>query len=118
MASRFWFSICTSSDGSAADEVASCFMIDRALTAGAPSVTLFASGLRIVPPALATIVLNQTVAPSYWAPWISMRWGLPALASCSASASICAQVVGGFGTRSERYHSSWVLLLSGTAERA
>ena len=47
-------------------------MIDRALTAGAPSVTLVASGFRAVPPALATIVLNQTVAPSYCAPWISM----------------------------------------------
>ena len=47
-------------------------MIDRALTAGAPSVTLVASGFRIVPPALATIVLNQTVMPSYCAPWISM----------------------------------------------
>ena len=72
MASRFWFSICTSSDGSAAEEVASSFMIDRALTAGAPSVTLVASGFRIVPPALATMVLNHTVAPSYCAPWISM----------------------------------------------
>ena len=72
MASRFWFSICTSSEGSAAVEVAICFMIVSAFTAGAPRVTLLASGFRIVPPALATIVLNQTVPPSYWAPWISM----------------------------------------------
>ena len=34
MASRFWSSICTGSDGSAADEVASRFMIFRASTAG------------------------------------------------------------------------------------
>src|SRR5258708_24082973 len=90
-------------------------MIDRALTAGAPSVTLAASGFRLVPPALATIVLNQTVVPSYCAPWISIRCGLPCLASCSASAIICAQVVGGVGTRSEGYQSSWVLVLAGTA---
>ena len=72
MASRFWFSICTLRDGSAAVEVASCFMTDRALTAGAPRVTWVASGFRVVPPALDTIVLNQTVVPSYCAPWISM----------------------------------------------
>src|SRR5579859_5943148 len=71
----------------------------------------------MVPPALFTIVLNHTVVPSYCAPWISIRCGLPALASCSASEIIWAPVVGGFGTRSERYHSSWVLLLSGTAYR-
>ena len=47
-------------------------MIVSAFTAGGPRVTLVASGFRIVPPALATIVLNQTVPPSYWAPWISM----------------------------------------------
>src|SRR6266498_4094794 len=101
--------------GSAAVELASCFMIDRALTAGAPSVILVASGFSTVPPALDTIVLNQTVAPSYCAPWISMRCALPSLASFSASAIISAQVAGGFGTRSDRYHSSWVLVLSGTA---
>ncbi len=47
-------------------------MIDSALTAGAPSVTLVALGFRMEPPALATMVLNHTVAPSYCAPWISM----------------------------------------------
>ena len=72
IASRLSFSICTASDGSAPAEVASCFMIDRAFTAGAPRVTLVAVGFRTVPPALFTIVLNQTVLPSYWAPWISM----------------------------------------------
>src|ERR1700730_18153437 len=102
MASRFWFSICTGSDGYAAGPLASCFMIDRALTAGAPSVTLVASGFRIVPPALDTIVLNQTVAPSYCAPWISIRCGLPALASWIESLIISVQVAGGVGTRSER----------------
>ena len=72
IASRFWFSICTDSDGSAAVESASCFMIDSALTAGAPSDGAVAVAFRTLPPALATIVLNQTVAPSYCAPWISM----------------------------------------------
>src|SRR5260370_19569663 len=90
-------------------------MIDRAVTDGALSVTLDASGFSSVPPALETIVLNQTVPPSYCAPWISMRCGLPCLASCSASEIISAQVVGGVGTRSDRYHSSWVLVLSGPA---
>ena len=47
-------------------------MSARALTAAGPSVTLVAEGFRTVPPALFTIVLNQTVAPSYCAPWISM----------------------------------------------
>ena len=68
-----------------------------------------------MPPALFTIVLNHTVVPSYCAPWISMWCGLPSLASCSASAIICAHVFGGFVTRSERYHSSWVLVLTGAA---
>ena len=72
MASRLSFSICTPSDGSAAGELASCFMIDRAFTAGAPNVTLVASGFTMLPPALAFIVLNHTVVPSYCAPWISM----------------------------------------------
>src|SRR5260370_19372109 len=90
-------------------------MIDSAVTAGALSVTLVASGFSTVPPALETIVLNQTVPPSYCAPWISMRCGLPCLASCSASEIISAQVVGGVGTRSDRYHSRWGLVFSGTA---
>src|ERR1700685_2510928 len=90
-------------------------MIDRALTAGSPSVTFVAVGFRMVPPSLATNVLNQTVTPSYCAPWISIRCALPSFFSCAASANICAQVLGGFGTSAELYHSSWVLLLSGTA---
>ncbi len=72
IASRFWFSIWTDSDGSAAGESASCFMTDRALTAGAPRDGAVALAFRMLPPALATMVLNQTVAPSYCAPWISM----------------------------------------------
>jgi hypothetical protein len=47
-------------------------MTDRALTAGAPMDGPLALAFRMLPPALATIVLNQTVAPSYCAPWISM----------------------------------------------
>ena len=74
------------------------------------------SALSMLPPALATSVLNQTATPSYWAPWISMRCGLPCLASWVESLIISSQVVGGFGTRSERYQSSWVLLLYGTAQ--
>ena len=69
----------------------------------------------MLPPALEIRVLNQTVVPSYCAPWISIRCGLPSLASCSASVIIWSQVAGGVFTRSSRYHSSWVLLLYGTA---
>ena len=90
-------------------------MTPSAVTAGGPSDTCWASAVRTLPPALASMVLNQTVTPSYWAPWISIRCGLPSLASCSESAIIWAQVVGGVVTRSDRYHSSWVLVLSGTA---
>src|SRR5262249_22136375 len=88
-------------------------MIDSALTAGGPSRAAVEAGFRMLPPALATSVLNQTTVPSYCAPWISMRCGLPCLASCSASLIISAHVFGGVFTRSERYHSSWVLLLYG-----
>jgi hypothetical protein len=42
-----------------------------------------------------------------------MWWGLPWRAR--ARLSIWARVVGGWGTRSLRYHSSWVLLLNGAA---
>src|SRR5262249_50739548 len=111
MASRFVSSICTGSDGSAAGDVARRFMMLRAFTAGAPSETCCAFGVNTPPPALASRVLNQTVTPSYWAPWISIRCGLPCLASASASLIISVQVLGGDFTRSERYHSSWVLLL-------
>ena len=90
-------------------------MIDSALTAGGPSWAAVEVGFRMLPPALATSVLNHTTVPSYCAPWISMRCGLPCLASCSASLIICAQVFGGVFTRSDRYQSSWVLLLYGTA---
>ena len=111
MASRFASSIWTGSDGSAATEVASRFMIVKALTAGAPSDTCAASGVSTLPPALASSELNQTTTPSYCAPWISIRCGLPSFASWIESLIISSQVLGGLGTRSERYHSSWVLLL-------
>src|SRR5215831_8810444 len=102
MASRFWSSIWTGSDGSAATEVASFFMVPSAVCHALPGAACALDGVRMLPPALATRVLNQTVTPSYCAPWFS---------SCSASLIISSQVLGGFGTRSERYHSSWVLLL-------
>src|SRR5438105_12099328 len=115
MASGFWSSCCTASEGSEAGECASLDMICSAFKAGAPSDGAVLLGFSTLPPALATSVLNQTVTPSYWAPWISIRCGLPWRASCSASLIIWAHVVGGVGTRSERYHSSWVLVLYGTA---
>src|SRR5258708_7504300 len=90
-------------------------MIDSALIAGGPSWAAVEAGFRMLPPALTVSVLNQTTVPSYWAPWISIRCGLPCLASVSASLNICAHVFGGVFTRSERYHRSWVLLLYGTA---
>src|ERR1700746_744494 len=115
MASRFWSSICTPSDGSADDELASVCMMFSARTAGAPSLAAVEVAFRMLPPELATSVLNQTTTPSYWAPWISIRCGLPCLARAWASVNICAQVLGGVFTRSDRYQSSWVLLLYGTA---
>ncbi len=55
IASRFWSSICTDSDGSAAGEEASCFMIVQRLARPArPCVSLVAFGLSTLPPALAT----------------------------------------------------------------
>ena len=90
-------------------------MIVSAVMAGLPSATCVASGVSTLPPALASMVLNQTVAPSYCAPWISIRCGLPSFASLIESLIIWVQVFGGVLTRSERYHSSWVLVLSGTA---
>ena len=46
-------------------------MIVAARTAGGPSEGAVAALFRMEPPALSTSVLNQTVSPSYWAPWIS-----------------------------------------------
>ena len=43
-------------------------MIDSALTAGGPSWAAVEAGFRMLPPALAVSVLNQTTVPSYWAP--------------------------------------------------
>ena len=86
-------------------------MIVNASTAGCPIDAFDASGVSTLPPALASRVLNQTTTPSYCAPWISMRWGLPSLASWIESLIISSQVAGGLGTRSERYQSNWVLLL-------
>ncbi len=40
-----------------------------------------------------------------------MRCGFPALASAIDWSIISSHVFGGVGTRSERYQSSWVLLL-------
>ena len=85
MASRFWSSIWTGSDGSAATEVASFFMVPSAVCHAWLGAAFALDGVRMLPPALATRVLNQTVTPSYCAPWISIRCGLPCLASCSAS---------------------------------
>src|SRR6185437_14422986 len=72
--------------------------------AGGPSLAEVDVAFRMLPPELATSVLNQTTTPSYWAPWISIRCGLPCLARAWASANIWAQVVGGVFTRSDRYH--------------
>jgi hypothetical protein len=47
-------------------------MICSAFNPGAPSDGAVLLAFRTLPPALATSELNHTVAPSYWAPWISM----------------------------------------------
>src|SRR6266487_696416 len=80
-------------------------MIVSAVMAGLPSATCAASGVSTLPPALASMVLNQTVAPSYCAPWISIRCGLPALASLIESLIISVQVAGGVLTTAEYSHS-------------
>src|SRR4051812_16764366 len=87
-------------------------MIAAARWPGAPSVTLLPA--TIVPPADCTRALNQTVVPSYWAPWISIR---PAFGRLDAWAMRPSQVDAGFLTRSLRYQSSCVLLLAGAAHR-
>src|ERR1044072_367989 len=115
MASRFWSSIWLGREGSAAGDFARFRMIPAARTAGGPREGAVAVALRMEPPALLISVLNQTVRPSYWAPWISTKCGLPCRARAPAMASISAQVLGGVGTRSLRYHRSWVLVLYGTA---
>ena len=51
--------------------------------------------------------------PSYLLACTWIVSGLPSDPSCSASEIIWSQVVGGFGTRSLRYHSSCVLVLKG-----
>ena len=71
MARRFWSSIWLGREGSAAGEFASSRMTVAACTAGGPREGSVALGLRMVPPALLMSELNQTVRPSYWAPWIS-----------------------------------------------
>src|SRR5437762_325694 len=90
-------------------------MVCMAVRAGSPMEGAVEFLLRTLPPALLISELNHTVRPSYWAPWISMRCGLPCLASCAASEIISPHVFGGFGTRSDRYQSSSVLELNGTA---
>src|SRR5207302_697646 len=58
---------------------------------------------RMRPPAEATRLLNHTVRPSYCAPWISTRPGLPCWRRAIACSIIWSQVAGGVGTRSLRY---------------
>src|SRR5919199_20119 len=100
-ASRFWSSFELAKDGSAAGEWASLAMILAASSACGPRVTLVP--LTIEPPADCTSALNHTVAPSYCAPWIS-RYG--ACFNFEAASISWLQVVGGFLTRSLRYHSN------------
>src|SRR3954451_10358309 len=107
---RFWSSFCALSDGSVAFDVPSLCMIRAAFCHAAPGVGLLLTTM--VPPPEATSELNQTVVPSYCAPWISMR---PALGRAEACAMSPSQVPAGFLTRSLRYQSSCVLVLAGVA---
>ncbi len=115
MASRFWSSICTGSDGSAAGEVASSFMIESALTAGAPNVTFD----RVRVEDRAAGAPHHRVEPDGRS-FVLGALDLDVVRLSLLRKLLCvsdhlAHVVGGDFTRSERYHSSWVLLLSGTA---
>src|SRR5919197_4464405 len=105
---RAWSSLVALSDGSPALEVARRFMILAAVRPGWPNVTL--SPETIEPPADATSELNQTTTPSYWAPWISMKFALASLEAWSMRPS---HVLAGLETRSLRYQSSCVLVLAG-----
>src|SRR3954453_17225863 len=68
---------------------------------------------RMCPPADSIRALAQTVKPSYLLAWTWIVAGFPSDASLSATSIIWPQVVGAFGTRSFRYHRSWVLELKG-----
>src|ERR687887_364791 len=107
-ARRAWSSLALASDGSAAGEWASLAMMSAACWAGGPSVTL--SPFRIDPPADWTRELNQTVTPSYCAPWISMYGAFLIFEAVSMSP---VHVSGGLLTRSLRYQSSCVLEFAG-----
>src|SRR3954466_391766 len=67
----------------------------------------------MLPPPETTSELNQTVVPSYWAPWISMRPALGRFEACAISPS---HVSAGLATRSLRYQSSCVLVFAGAAQ--
>src|SRR3954449_2069441 len=107
---RFWSSFCALSDGSAAFDVPSLCMMRAAFSQAGPGVGLLLTTM--VPPPEATSELNQTVVPSYCAPWISMR---PAFGRAEACAMSPSHVVAGCLTRSLRYQSSCVLVLAGAA---
>src|SRR5262245_49838327 len=110
-ASRVGSSIEFDRFGSATPEVARLWITVAALTAGSPSETLpFWSTTE--PPAELISVLNHTVSPSYWAPWISM---VPFLPSFLAIWIISSHVLGGVGTRSLRYQRNCTLDVNGAA---
>src|SRR5918996_1823625 len=85
-------------------------MISAAVSPALSSVTLLPA--TIEPPADCTSELNQTTAPSYCAPWISIR---PAFGSLEAWLIRPFQVLAGSRTRSLRYHSSCVFVFAGAA---
>jgi len=94
-------------------------MIDSALTSVATQRHLGRVRIARWPPSLDPIVLNQTVAPSYCAPWIVDVGALappwPDPHHPSASAIISAQVVGASVPGHDRYHISWYCCCLGTA---
>ena len=108
-------------DGSAPGAVATDLMICSALTVAARCsgvsvrVTVLPSSESTRPPALSNSVLNHTTRPSYCLPCTAIQLGPPAACSRLASASMPSQVSGGGATRSGRYQSNWVLVVTGAA---
>ena len=117
MASRLSFSIWTDSDGSAAGDVARLRMIVSASTAGGPSDGLVA----VRGEHAAAGAREQRVEPHRDAlVLVALDLDVVRLALLGEvrrpSSIISSHVAGGVGTRSDRYHSSWVLLLNGAAQ--
>src|SRR3954463_3214434 len=99
--------------GGATLEVANCPIVLSASSVFFSSSATLSGPLRNEVPAAVIMALAHTTRPSYLLAW-TWIWPLPG-PSFWAICSVCAHVLGACGTRSLRYHSSWVLDQIGTA---